>query len=291
MQLTDPLSLSLHDADGIVSDLASIRQSYLTTTPLGQLRYGAVPAAEARKWLESCVRLELNSELATYPRITGFDTDGRGQNVSRMEHLVVRDLDLEPLVVDQTLQSDEEARPSPGRVVAFAEFQYHPHPHSSNEPGADDARPAQSSEQEDPASAKTKTKTEPPIDLPPSAHRALHEHWDKAVEAALSAQFGGMHCFEVRGIATLSPSHLRRGIASKLLCWIFPWADRLGVPVVLAATPPGYPFYLRHGFVEVDDGGPRTFVQCNMAEWGGEGVHRHVLMIRWPTTLSDQSAS
>ncbi|KIW32691.1 uncharacterized protein PV07_04220 [Cladophialophora immunda] len=284
MRLTDPIRLSLEDADAVAPDIASIRHSSLTSTPLGQLRYGAVPHAEAREWLESCSRLELQSELR-YPRIASFERDGSGQHVTRMEHLVVRDLDLAPFKACNALTIQGDAV-RPGRVVAYAEFQYHP---PQQEPAAGSVI---SGSQRIHASEEGFSSEEPAtvLDLPVSVHRDLHEHWDRTVEAALSARFGHMHCFEVRGIGTLAPSHLRKGIASSLLAWIFPWADALGVPVVLAATPAGHPFYLRHGFVEVDDDddddedgkAQRRFIECDMADWGGTGVHRHVLMIRWP---------
>ncbi|KAH0837081.1 hypothetical protein AYO21_04541 [Fonsecaea monophora] len=304
MHLTDPIHLSLEDADNVVPDIARIKHSSLTATPLGQLRYGDVPAEEAREWLEACTRVELLSELK-YPRIVGLECDGLGRHVPRMEHLVIRDLDLDLDLPQPTAQGDVVSDAG-GVVVAFAEFQYHPLPGQEQEhrikPSVSKSTTETQSRVEIPS--LTSSSSQPPtnvdtevVKLPSSAHRALHKHWDQTVEAALSATFGGMHCFEVRGIGTLSPTHLRKGIASRLLAWIFPWADRLDVPVVLAATPAGYPFYIRHGFVEVGDHhrgegddeastkgtrGTRPFIECDMAEWGGIGIHRHVLMIRWP---------
>ncbi|OAL24472.1 hypothetical protein AYO20_10630 [Fonsecaea nubica] len=306
MHLTDPIHISLDDADNVIPDIARIKHSSLTTTPLGQLRYGNVPAEEAREWLEACTRVELLSELK-YPRIVGLESDGLGRHVPRMEHLVIRDLDLDlDLDLPQPTAQSDIVSAAGGVVVAFAEFQYHPLPGQEQEhriqPSVSKSTTETQSKVEIPS--LTSSASQPPtnvdtevVDLPSSAHRALHEHWDQTVEAALSATFGVMHCFEVRGIGTFSPSHLRRGIASRLLAWIFPWADRLDVPVVLAATPAGYPFYIRHGFVEVGDHhrgedddeartkgtrGTRPFIECDMAEWGGSGIHRHVLMIRWP---------
>jgi GNAT superfamily N-acetyltransferase len=296
MKLTDPIRLSLEDADAIVPDMAAIALSSLTMTPLGQLRYGTTTEAELSSWLRACWRSELPCDLQP-PRIADFDTDGLGPNVMRMEYLAVRDLDMEPLSDDDGAASNNShdgvqapasapasASASGGRIVAFAEFKYHPR---------EDVRSHQQ-EEEQQQQQQQQTATQPPtegmsggdqdgsmlLQPPPSVHNELRIHWDNLVETALHRQFGGMHCFEVRGLSTLSPSHLRRGIASKLLGWIFPWADRLNVPVVLAATPPGYPLYLKHGFAPVgpDDGA----IECDMADWGGSGVHRHVLMIRWP---------
>ncbi|OAP60120.1 hypothetical protein AYL99_05122 [Fonsecaea erecta] len=279
MRLTAPILLSPADLDTVTPDIASIRHSSLTTTRLGQLRYGAVPHAEARAWLESSTRAELESELTRYPRIVdslgGRDGLGGGRVMTTsMEHLVVRDLDLESLSPGSPSEGVSvdvvDAAAAAGRVVAFTEFMYHPPP------------PLPGQEPSSCAETQIDHPFPAPPPPPPSVHRSLHEHWDQTVEAALSAWFGGMHCFEVRGLGTLAPSHLRKGIASTLLAWLLPRADRMGIPVVLAATPIGYPFYLRHGFVEVDGGSRRCHIECDMASWGGSGVHRHVLMIRRP---------
>ncbi|KIW66904.1 hypothetical protein PV04_06192 [Phialophora macrospora] len=290
MKLTDPIRLSLEDADTIVPDMAAIALSSLTMTPLGQLRYGTTPEAQLSSWLRACWRAELPGDLQP-PRIADFDHDGLGPNVMRMEYLVVRDLDMEPLSDDDKRSANHNshddveapasasASDSRGRIVAFAEFKYHPR---------EEVRAQEEQQQQQRTTTQAAPQGSPdgnedgrlPLQPPPSVHNGLRTHWDNLVETALQRQFGGMHCFEVRGLSTLSPSHLRRGIASELLGWIFPWADRLNVPVVLAATPPGYPLYLKHGFVPV---GPNDgAIECDMADWGGSGVHKHVLMIRWP---------
>jgi GNAT superfamily N-acetyltransferase len=252
-----------------VADMAAIEQSSLTMTPLGELRYGKVPALELKTWLEACYQVELRADLKT-PRITGFDVDEFGQDVTRTEFLVIRDLDLKSL---GALRDDSGSERTNGRIVAYAEFRYHPPGQASVE------------KQEPQASTEASDPDWRSLQPPSSVHRVLREHWNNVVEAALAAQFGGMNCFEVRSLSTLSPSHLRKGIASKLLSWLLPWADRLKVPVVLAATPPGYPLYLKHGFVEV--GSNEGAIECDMARWGGSGIHRHVLMMRWPNKGDD----
>lgn len=80
MRLTEPISLSLDDADAIVPDMAAITQSSLTMTPLGELRYGTVPEDELTVWLRACYKVGLPGELKT-PRITSVDKDGLGPNV------------------------------------------------------------------------------------------------------------------------------------------------------------------------------------------------------------------
>ena len=41
----------------------------------------------------------------------------------------------------------------------------------------------------------------------------------------------------------------------------------------------GFGLYKKCGFQEI--GGPDGVVEVDMGEWGGEGVHRHVAMIRF----------
>ena len=264
MRLTGPLRLSLEGVETAVLEIAAIAQSSLTMTPLGEIRYGKILPDEARKWLQSCAKADMQAE-SRYPRIAEFHSDGLGSGVTRFEHLVVRDLDLEPL---DALDGAGSHAHQDGRIVSHAAFSYHP---------PNELKQEKSQIQE---ATTTPIIHATPIELPATGHRELHTYWNNKVEAALDSQFSHLHCFEVRELATLSPSHLRRGIASQLLRWIFPWADKLNVPVVLAATPPGYPLYLRHGFVEV--GGDSGIVECNMADWGGIGIHRHILMIRFP---------
>ena len=88
--------------------------------------------------------------------------------------------------------------------------------------------------------------------------------------------------------------------------WVFGPADRDNVPVVLAGSPVGVRVYRKMGFVEVggktkekdEDGdgegegvegkGERWpgenegTIRVDLSEWGGEGIHRHLLMVRWP---------
>ena len=276
MRLTDPLSLSPSDIPSAVADMAAIAQSSLTMTPLGELRYGTVPAAELTTWLEECYAEELPADLA-FPRISGFEDGEAGPDVTCSECLVVRDLDMVSLGEKHGGTGDGDGLDEPagfGRIVAYAEFKYHP-------PALQDAQNPDPGPSKEPSESKSHIS---PIQLPLSIQpleRALHTHWNNTVEVALAAQFSFLRCFEVRGLSTLSPSHLRHGIASKLLRWIFPLADRWKIPVVLAATPPGYPLYLKYGFVPVGPNG--GVIECDMKEWGGRGVHRHVLMVRWPS--------
>ena len=95
-------------------------------------------------------------------------------------------------------------------------------------------------------------------------------------------------------MVTLSPSHLRKGIAKRMMGWIGERADRDMLPVVLAGSPAGVPLYRAVGFEEVGGRDPEWkgeerwsgenegVVRVDLEEWGGKGVHRHSLMVRFP---------
>lgn len=263
MQLTDTIYLSPDDTERASIDIAAIAQSFSLSSPLGALRYGRIPTAQFNQWITTGVRADLEHE-SQYPRIRQLGTDEFELNLDRYESLVIEDLDL-PSLSSTINQGPGRNR---GRVVAHASFLYHP--------------PNEKGQNSDKLGVKSDVPSEPnqANHLPSSGHGELHRYWNQAVETALEREFGGLHCFEVRELNVLAPSHWRKGIASKLLAWIFPYADGLGVPVVLAATPAGYPLYLKHGFVQVS--GKNGIVECDMAQWGGAGIHRHVLMSRAP---------
>lgn len=266
MHLSDIIYLWDDGLETASLEIAAIVQSTVATSPLRILRYGAIPPDEFLAWLTRGIRADLEEE-ATHPRIRWIDSKIGDRNVVRCESLVIKDHDLKSLQVPNGTQSNEDI----GRIVAHAAFLYHP-------PGVNHAQ-----------SVEGQQKVEKdPNPLPASGHRELQEHFNKAVETALEAQFGGMHCFEVRELNVLAPDYWRKGIASKLLNWIIAKADKKNIPIVLAATPPGYPLYLKHGFVDVE--GENRIVECDMSKWGRTGIHRHVLMIREPKSKSTGSA-
>jgi GNAT superfamily N-acetyltransferase len=255
MRLTAPIRLARGDIENAAPDLAAVRHSTLSMTPKDKLTYGAASDDEMRTWLEACYKLGLREEMRN-PRLSSIDTDGHGAEVIRMEFLVVCDEDQQSL----------SKHASNGRVVAYAELKYHPPKGHRLEKKLDHGE----------STAVDWKQLEPPTGV----NLALRATWDKTLDEAIEAAFGDLHRLEIRALATLSPSHLRKGIATSMLHWIYPWADRFGVPIVLASTPPGYPMYLKEGFEELPH--PTGSIECDLAQYGGEGVHRHVLMIRQP---------
>lgn len=265
------MQLSFHylwedDLDTASLEIATIVQSSMASSPLRTLRYGAIPPDEFLSWLTRGIRGDLEAQKK-YPRIRWFDSKIGNPNVVRWEDIVIKDNDLESLVVS----NGPAAELSRGRIVAHAAFMYHPSGSdvTSTEGGH------HGTDQE-------------PNPLPLSGNRQLQEYFNAKVESALKAEFAGMHCFEVRELNVLAPDYWRKGIASRLLNWIIPKADKKNIPIVLAATPLGYPLYLKHGFVEVES--ENRIVECDMSEWGGAGIHRHVLMIRQPNPINTGDA-
>ncbi|KAF3906761.1 hypothetical protein AA313_de0204624 [Arthrobotrys entomopaga] len=72
------------------------------------------------------------------------------------------------------------------------------------------------------------------------------------------------------------PSHYRQGAGKRLAMAGVELADEEGVMCYLDASPLGYPVYLKCGFEEVD------YVEIDKGLYGGEGIHKHIGMIRQP---------
>lgn len=75
----------------------------------------------------------------------------------------------------------------------------------------------------------------------------------------------------------------RKGAASTLVRWPFEDADKEGILVYLdtASDGPGRALYEKLGFRKVGE--------CNidLEEYGGEGIHTHIAMIRYPQERAD----
>ncbi|KAL9613546.1 MAG: hypothetical protein Q9167_001931 [Letrouitia subvulpina] len=70
------------------------------------------------------------------------------------------------------------------------------------------------------------------------------------------------------------PDHQRKGAGRQLVKWGIDVADEAGLPIYLEAAPPGLKLYRSMGFVDVEN------YDTDMAAWGGQGIHRHVFMVR-----------
>lgn len=206
------------------------------------------------------------------PQISDTSTDKRGDKIDRFEHLVVRDLDLRPTFSEHSSGSPSFTSTHRGRIVAHAIWIYCPADWVSRYPPPPLLNDAPNHSPTPPAETNT----------------ALVTHFDSQVKEMGSLHVRGKLCYILMSISTLA-SHLRKGIATQLVRWIFPRADENGLPVYLAASPAGFPLYKTVGFVEI--GGEKGMVQVPLGEWGGaEGaVHRHTMMVRQPSTLRNES--
>ena len=61
---------------------------------------------------------------------------------------------------------------------------------------------------------------------------------------------------------------------------MFAKADAEQAICCLQASPKGYGLYKKLGFQEIDH------LEIDMAKYGGEGIHKHVTMIRYPRPIS-----
>ena len=258
MRLSPPecLSTSILTSQD-VEDVAKIGHSTLLTSPIARLRHVGIPTEAGLQWLLSTYTAKLPRDL-DQPRIsTLFEED---QNADELpteiasEHIAIRDLDLSQPETSHLFDT--------GTIVSYASYIYHP-----NGPPS----PA-------PAFLPPTRSTNP---APPGYHKTFSDYWTARVESTLHTTFAPLPCFELHSIATLTPSHLRKGTAKQLVEWIFPYADQWGLPVVLAASAMGVKLYEKCGFVEVG------VLEVDLGEWGWEGAeqergHVHEIMVRWP---------
>ena len=258
MRLTAPECLStstLTSQD--VEDIAKISHSTRLTSPIARLRYEGVPTEAGLQWLLATHTASLPHDL-NKPRISSLFKEQRSAHAlpaeTATEHIAIRDLDLS--------QPESSQLHNTGTIVSYASYFYHP-----SGPPAPPPSPS------------------PPIDStnppPQGYHAAFSDYWTARVTSALQTTFAPLPCFELHSIATLTPSHLRKGTAKQLVQWIFPYADHWGLPVVLAASAMGVKLYEKCGFVEVG------ILEVDLGEWGwkgaeGERGHVHRIMLRWP---------
>ena len=309
MRLTPPLPLLPHSwTQADIDEIAHVVRSTANSSAIAELRYGTVPPDEAKEYFKAVVRTEMGewSEKGTIREGEGVragvdktpagEGDRRGE-ADRYEVLVVRDLDW-PRQHDQQQQNSNIA--PEGTIVAYCVHRYN---------GARDHLDSPT------APAESHSAHPPPPSFPKSGNAPLHTYFNTIVEKALDLTFRthpGLPTYEVLELCTLSPSYLRKGIAKGLVEWVFGPADRDQVPMVLAGSPVGVGVYRKVGFVEVEPGPGKGIVQGNkegeglgkgkseqevqerwpgehegtirvdLSEWGGEGIHRHLLMVRWP---------
>jgi len=90
---------------------------------------------------------------------------------------------------------------------------------------------------------------------------------------------GEKECYMLTALHTLD-THLRKGIASKLVQWIFPFADERRREVFLVASPIGGHVYLKNGYEVVE--GEDSVIRIPLEGWGGRvgAIHEMLAMRR-----------
>ena len=87
------------------------------------------------------------------------------------------------------------------------------------------------------------------------------------------------------------PSFQRQGMGSALVKYGNQLADQATLPILLHATPIGYPMYAKHGFETVQylDVDLREWVPGGKSNDKGYGNYRYRYMLRLPRTLPEIS--
>lgn len=240
-----------------VGDVAKISHSTLLTSPIARLRHEGIPTEAGLQWLLSIHTAKLPRDLDK-PRISKLFKEDRNADAlpteTASEHIAIRDPDLSKPGTSHPCDT--------GTIVSYASYIYHPNGPPAPAPG------------HSPPSGSSNAP-------PPGYHKTFSDYWTARVESTLHTTFAPLPCFELHSIATLTPSHLRKGTAKQLVEWIFPYADRRGLPVVLAASAMGVKLYEKCGFVEVGT------LEVDLGVWGWKGAeqergHVHRIMVRWP---------
>jgi hypothetical protein len=267
MRFAPPMSLTSYDETNDIHDIAEIKLSTLRSSELSILSYGNVQQDDMSEWLRQITAFKLEDDC-NYARIS--EGTNVGYNTERREYVVVRDLDL-PIC-----EAASECRIS-AHIVGHAMWRYCPPTTSRVSPSC--------------AQHGSHNQRQRPV-YPPGANLQLIAHVKSLPSVTLDhiARIVPPPFFELRSIATLA-SHLRHGIARKLVEWIFPYADRHQIPVLVVASPIGRQLYRNCGFEDVlsEENCGNKILSIDLANWGGRNIHCLAVMVRWPQPLGSQN--
>lgn len=256
MQLTGIQSLRKDYTSNDLNEMAAVMQSTLLSSPSAILRWSKVTESEAQSWMRATVTSSLKKEFQIPRMSAALDRSARDLPTSSYaEHLIIRDLDMEHI-------EDPAKNDAPGRVVAHADWRYTPRFEGSI---------ADTPQDENGSSDEVSSH-------PQGFNKELDKLLNDRIDTSIAAHFNGLPFFYLLGISTLTPSHLRKGVAKRLVEWVEPFVHYYSVPVVLYASPLGLHLYRNCGYEEYRD----LDVTIDLEPWGVRETHRHVVMIRWP---------
>jgi hypothetical protein len=266
MRLTPPIPLNPARAQIDAYDLAHVVTSLPYSSQLADLRWGKAKNADMIKYLTAIYTIQI-SEDAKIARIGAALEDGKGDEIERREHLVIRDLDLLPLLIEQNPErfTDNPEAAKAGRIVSHADFRMRPKGWNWQ-----DAKQQAND---------TSTESDSPQG-PNGANIELIKLCNTKAGELLDYHCRDHACYELVNIAS-NASHLRKGLAKQLITWIFPYCDEQQLDCKLLASPMGRGLYKSCGFVE-EGKGNKSALRIDMGEWSGDGIHEHVYMVRRP---------
>ena len=262
MRLTAPMPLDATNAHIDAYDLAQCFISNTDSSQLLSVAWGNVKNIDLIEYFSSVYACEILKD-ARIPRIGATQKDEQGNFTERREHLVIRDLDLLPYLVEQDPNSfkDNIEASRVGRIVAHAEYRFRP-------------------KGWDREAAERRDRYPKTPGLPQAVNIKLLRLFGGKTLDLLDYHCRYQDCYELVNIYT-NASHLRKGLAKQLVKWLFPFCDEQGLDYKLMASPMGRGLYKNCGFVE-DGEGDKSAVQIDMGAWGGSGMYEHVYMVRYP---------
>jgi len=240
------------DSQADAIDLAYLTASTIDSSEIGTLRWLNVDRSQIISFTSEKNEKAILQELIT-PAISTESIDGLGSKIDRTEHLVIRDFDLPQL--------HPSSNTGQSRIIAHAEYVYCPvdwfkrHRYSPTNPN----------ESLDPRIS--------------GGNQPLMDLFMKEIYRISEINTGEKECYMLTALHTLD-THLRKGIASKLVQWIFPFADERRREVFLVASPIGGHVYLKNGYEVVE--GEDSVIRIPLEGWGGRvgAIHEMLAMRR-----------
>ena len=245
-----------------LTSLGLLRHSSIPCTTLNVVRYGAAPEKETIEWMIQKWRIMLDSlDDEANPMLGSF----------QKRTFVIRDLDLQ---IPRSLSFEPGTGTLTGidsfdlstkrRIVCVACWKYAPEDWLERE---NEVKPRK---EIDAAEASHNAKEPDTFNIEVIGMRA------KALKKSKEKWMGGKPHFFLDYIATLLPSHGRQGLASTLVRYLFPRADRDNLPIYLEASEVGIPLYEHLGFVTLE----RTIF--DLRPHGADASYEGRSMVRYP---------